>query len=190
VLSLRRAEVDDLVTMQMANTSCLPENYFIKYYWYHALTWPANLHCATTTTGSLKGYVLGKMDDNMSAKSNSSGSGHITSLAVLRDFRRLGAAIKMMKLSHATMADVYDGKTCTLHVRESNRSAYDLYQSGLNYSVLSIQDRYYEDEENAYEMKKTLDNSKTVNNTAKMSGKRLKASMKHGQTNKNVSNNS
>jgi len=186
VLSLRRAEIDDVVAMQMANTSCLPENYSIKYYWYHALTWPSNLHCATVPTfSSLKGYVLGKMEDNSSATPATRGSGHITSLAVLRDFRRLGAAIKMMKLSHATMEQVYEGKTCTLHVRESNRSAYDLYQRGLNYSVISTQEKYYEDEEDAYEMKKTLISSHSFGNNGKQFPKSMKQSSKVGSANVN-----
>eukprot|EP00915_Cephaloidophora_sp_WS-2016_P008749 GHVH01012245.1.p1 GENE.GHVH01012245.1~~GHVH01012245.1.p1 ORF type:complete len:179 (+),score=13.41 GHVH01012245.1:24-560(+) len=156
VLSLRRVEIDDHLSMQNVNTMCLPENYSMKYYWYHALSWPQNLHCVTTPCNQLAGYVLGKMEDNDDKQSTSRKSGHITSLAVMRDFRRLGSAVKMMDLTHNTMENIYGGDTCTLHVRESNRAAYGLYQSRLNYSVLSIDYKYYADQENACEMQKVL----------------------------------
>ena len=38
--SIRCATVDDLVSMQHCNLLCLPENYQMKYYMYHGLTWP------------------------------------------------------------------------------------------------------------------------------------------------------
>lgn len=40
MLNIRPATVDDLMAMQNANLLCLPENYQLKYYLYHALTWP------------------------------------------------------------------------------------------------------------------------------------------------------
>jgi hypothetical protein len=33
-------QVDDLIAIQQANLSCLPENYMMKYYYYHILSWP------------------------------------------------------------------------------------------------------------------------------------------------------
>jgi hypothetical protein len=40
MVSIRRATVQDLMNMQHCNLLCLPENYQMKYYFYHAMTWP------------------------------------------------------------------------------------------------------------------------------------------------------
>lgn len=40
MVSIRRATVQDLMNMQHCNLICLPENYQMKYYFYHAMTWP------------------------------------------------------------------------------------------------------------------------------------------------------
>ena len=40
MVSIRTATVDDLINMQNCNLLCLPENYQMKYYLYHGLSWP------------------------------------------------------------------------------------------------------------------------------------------------------
>ena len=60
-VSIRRAESDDLLAMQAANLHCLPENYQMKYYMYHALSWPQLLYVAEDADGKIVGYVLAKM---------------------------------------------------------------------------------------------------------------------------------
>ena len=44
MVSIRRATVNDLINMQSTNLMCLPENYQMKYYFYHVLSWPQLLH--------------------------------------------------------------------------------------------------------------------------------------------------
>jgi len=39
-MNIRRATCDDLLATQDCNLLCLPENYQLKYYMYHALSWP------------------------------------------------------------------------------------------------------------------------------------------------------
>jgi hypothetical protein len=39
----------------------LPENYQMKYYLYHILSWPQLLYVAEDYDGSIVGYVLAKM---------------------------------------------------------------------------------------------------------------------------------
>ncbi|VDK59482.1 unnamed protein product [Cylicostephanus goldi] len=39
-MNIRCARPEDLINTQHANLMCLPENYQMKYYFYHALTWP------------------------------------------------------------------------------------------------------------------------------------------------------
>lgn len=93
MVSIRRATVDDLMNMQHCNLMCLPENYQMKYYFYHALTWPQLSYVAEDDTGKIVGYVLAKMEEDPGETPH----GHITSLAVLRSHRRLGVAYKLMR---------------------------------------------------------------------------------------------
>ncbi|XP_061627978.1 N-alpha-acetyltransferase 11-like isoform X2 [Phyllopteryx taeniolatus] len=39
-MNIRNARPDDLMNMQHCNLLCLPENYQMKYYFYHGLSWP------------------------------------------------------------------------------------------------------------------------------------------------------
>jgi ribosomal protein S18 acetylase RimI-like enzyme len=40
MVCIRPATLDDLWAMQHCNLMCLPENYQMKYYLYHSLSWP------------------------------------------------------------------------------------------------------------------------------------------------------
>ena len=60
---IRRATAADLVDIQNANLQCLPENYTMKYFFYHYLSWPDLIHVQVDSCGKIKGYVLGKIDD-------------------------------------------------------------------------------------------------------------------------------
>ena len=39
-MNLRCTQPEDLINMQHCNLLCLPENYQMKYYLYHGLSWP------------------------------------------------------------------------------------------------------------------------------------------------------
>ncbi len=47
--------------MQHCNLLCLPENYQLKYYFYHGLSWPQLSYVAEDDEGKIVGYVLAKM---------------------------------------------------------------------------------------------------------------------------------
>ena len=81
--------------MQQTNLLCLPENYQFKYYIYHYLSWPSLLHVAEDYNGKIVGYVLAKLEDD--EENNQVVHGHITSISVLRTYRRLGLASKLMQ---------------------------------------------------------------------------------------------
>ena len=55
------AQNEDLLAMQHANLMCLPENYRLRYYFYHILTYPQLLWVAEDYNGKIVGYVLAKM---------------------------------------------------------------------------------------------------------------------------------
>ena len=64
MLSVREATVFDLLNMQQTNLWCLPENYNLKYYFYHVLSWPQLLQVAEDHKGKVVGYVLAKMEED------------------------------------------------------------------------------------------------------------------------------
>ena len=185
---VRQATVDDLFSIQNCNLHNLPENYQMKYYLYHALSWPQLSFVAEDDKGRVVGYVLAKMEEegaegngssastnnnNASTNNNNNNNneegneegnatstgendaatvpdqppstaptassngdpihGHITSLAVMRSYRRLGLAEKLMKLSQKAMANTFQADYVSLHVRKSNIAALSLYKETLGF---------------------------------------------------------
>eukprot|EP01135_Chromosphaera_perkinsii_P010598 Nk52_evm1s2189 gene=Nk52_evmTU1s2189 len=150
-MNVRRAEINDLMNMQHCNLVCLPENYQMKYYFYHALSWPQLSFVAEDQDGRIVGYVLAKMEEE-----SSDPHGHITSLAVMRSCRRLGIAAKLMGQASLEMVDNFGAKYVSLHVRKSNRAALHLYKDTLGFDIYEIEPKYYADGEDAYAMRKQL----------------------------------
>jgi peptide alpha-N-acetyltransferase len=116
-LSSYPSYIDLLPSIQTCNITNLPENYFLKYYLYHALTWPQLSFVAVVrpkngykSGGSgpgiagdisgqypkVVGYVLAKMEEE---PTDGVQHGHITSLSVMRTHRRLGIAERLMRMS-------------------------------------------------------------------------------------------
>lgn len=148
-VSIRNATVDDLFQMQHCNLSCLPENYQMKYYFYHSLSWPQLLYVAQDMKGKIVGYVLAKMEEDTPEV-----HGHITSLAVLRSHRKQGLAAKLMNAAQEAMMETFHAEYVSLHVRKSNRAAFSLYTQSLKFEIHDIEAKYYADSEDAYDMRK------------------------------------
>ncbi|KLJ06796.1 acetyltransferase [Blastomyces silverae] len=151
-----------LPSIQTCNITNLPENYFLKYYLYHALSWPQLSFVAVVRPkhNGLKneypkvvGYVLAKMEEE---PTDGIAHGHITSLSVMRTHRRLGIAERLMKMSQRAMAESHRAEYVSLHVRVSNNAALHLYRDTLGFEVEKIEPKYYADGEDAYAMKMDL----------------------------------
>ncbi|XP_008589119.1 PREDICTED: N-alpha-acetyltransferase 11 [Galeopterus variegatus] len=151
-MNIRNARPDDLMNMQHCNLLCLPENYQMKYYFYHGLSWPQLSYIAEDEDGKIVGYVLAKMEEDPDDVPH----GHITSLAVKRSHRRLGLAQKLMDQASTAMIENFSAKYVSLHVRKSNRAALHLYSKTLNFQVSEVEPKYYADGEDAYAMKRDL----------------------------------
>lgn len=151
-MHIRCATTSDLMNMQHCNLLCLPENYQMKYYFYHGLSWPQLSYVAVDESGKICGYVLAKMEE----EPDDIPHGHITSLAVKRSNRRLGLAKKLMDQASRAMVENFGAKYVSLHVRKSNRAALALYKTVLKFAVDDIEPKYYADGEDAYAMKKDL----------------------------------
>ena len=166
--------MNDLLQMQTTNLWCLPENYQMKYYLYHLLSWPQLLWVAEDFDGKIVGYVLAKMEEDSSLPKHGTficveticliakltnyqscffHTGHITSLSVLRTHRKRGIATALMRRSQKEMQDVFQSEYVSLHVRKSNRAAFHLYSVTLNYQVNDVEKGYYADGEDAYDMR-------------------------------------
>ena len=152
MVSIRRATVEDLLKMQQTNLLCLPENYQFKYYIYHYLSWPSLLHVAEDNNKKIVGYVLAKLEDE-EVKSGEV-QGQITSISVLRTYRRLGVASKLMNHAINMLQEYFDADFVSLNVRVSNRPALNLYHKNLGFEVIGIDKEYYMDREDAYKMRK------------------------------------
>ena len=161
MVCIRQATVDDLFAMQACNLHNLPENYQMKYYLYHAMSWPELLYVAESDDGKIVGYVMAKMEDEDNEKDELV-HGHVTSISVLRSYRKLGIATKLMRASQYAMKTIYDAEYCSLHVRRGNRAAIGLYRDVLGFQVMKIDDKYYADGEDAYDMRMYLQDKKKV----------------------------
>lgn len=147
------------MNMQHCNLLCLPENYQMKYYFYHGLSWPQLSFVAEDENGQIVGYVLAKMEEDSEIS-----HGHITSLAVKRTNRRLGLAQKLMDQASRAMIECFQARYVSLHVRKSNRAALHLYQNTLKFELSEIEPKYYADGEDAYAMRRDLVDFATQNN--------------------------
>ncbi|GKU00388.1 unnamed protein product [Fusarium langsethiae] len=156
----------DLPLIQHANLENLPENYFLKYYLYHALSWPQLSYVAVDVSRPKKdpyeypkivGYVLAKMEEE---PSDGISHGHITSLSVMRTHRRLGIAEKLMRQSQLAMVETFQAKYVSLHVRVSNAAARHLYENTLGFTNEKTESKYYADGEDAFCMRLDLDGIK------------------------------
>lgn len=181
-ITVRQATINDIQAMQNTNLHNLPENYQLKYYMYHILSWPQASFVATTYEDvsndvnlneeeeiedpkgdtsyirkgeKIVGYVLGKMEDDPEAQDKTP-HGHVTSLSVMRTYRRMGVAEKLMRQALYAMCESFNAKYVSLHVRKSNRAALHLYRDSLNFENTSIEKSYYQDGEDAYAMRKEL----------------------------------
>ncbi|RFU73789.1 n-acetyltransferase complex ard1 subunit [Trichoderma arundinaceum] len=185
-MDIRLLTTADLPLIQHANLENLPENYFLKYYLYHALSWPQLSFVAVDVSRPRKGpydypkivgYVLAKMEEE---PSDGVQHGHITSLSVMRTHRRLGIAEKLMRQSRMfsklvlylhgifvlanvmgqlelAMVETFQAKYVSLHVRVSNVAARHLYEDTLGFRNEKTESKYYADGEDAFSMRLDLD---------------------------------
>ncbi|KAI5808876.1 N-acetyltransferase complex ARD1 subunit [Peziza echinospora] len=162
-MDIRLLRPSDIPHVQTANITNLPENYFCKYYLYHALSWPQLSYVAVDVSGGddspykvprIVGYVLAKMEEDPAPGDQP--HGHITSLSVMRTHRKLGLAERLMRQSQKAMVECFGAKYVSLHVRVSNQAALHLYQNTLKFENDKIEAKYYADGEDAYSMRKDL----------------------------------
>lgn len=88
---------------------------------YHGLTWPRLSYVATDDKGRIVGYILAKMEEDL--EEGDEPHGHVTSISVLRTYRRLGLANKLMQLSRALSSSLHQFVLICCVIRHSHRKA-------------------------------------------------------------------
>ncbi|KAI0050203.1 acyl-CoA N-acyltransferase [Auriscalpium vulgare] len=127
----------------------------MRYYLEHLTTWPSLSYVAEDSKGRIVGYVLAKMVQDVGPDDEP--HGHLSSVSVLRSYRRLGLAKKLVIQSQEAMAAVYKASYVALHVRTSNRPALSLYRDTLGFSLHVLKRKHYADGEDAYAMRLSLE---------------------------------
>jgi ribosomal protein S18 acetylase RimI-like enzyme len=128
---------------------------------------PKNTNNSTTTPQSCSSSSISMTDhdklDNCNKSSSSSLQqqkrqqeilGHVTSLAILKQYRRNGLGALLMKQLHLHMKCRYSATGVGLIVRVSNVAAKRLYCKGMSYDIVKVMKGYYVDGEDAFFMKK------------------------------------
>lgn len=72
------------------------------------------------------------------------------------DYRTHRVAPKLTYFAERAMAEVFNASYVSLHVRQSNIAALQLYRDTLGFEVEKVESKYYADGEDAYAMKMNL----------------------------------
>jgi [ribosomal protein S18]-alanine N-acetyltransferase len=171
-VELRVAQPSDFPSLAECNERTLPENYCGRWYQQHLTDWPDLAFVIVEKERRVVAYLLGKthevaVDRRSSFGVGADGSsslllratrrsehvGHVSSLAVLPEFRRQGLASQLMDAFHERIERKC--QSVSLHCRTSNKAAVRLYESS-GYEASYTIPNYYEDGEDAYFMKKVF----------------------------------
>jgi ribosomal-protein-alanine N-acetyltransferase len=149
---VREAAMKDLNDVITINRRVLPENYPSWFFVEHLEQFPKAFIVAEVDR-RVVGYVMSRVEYGWSnfVKGKPVRKGHIVSVGVLPETRRLGIATVMMLRAIKAMKAYYGAAEVYLEVRVSNTPAISLYEK-LGYKVVGRIPKYYSDGEDAYLM--------------------------------------
>ena len=139
-------QAEDLPHIQNCNLTNLPENYQLHFYYYHFIIYPTSF-VAVNHENKIVGYCLTKIEDD---EKHDVVTGQVTSISVIRTYRKLGIATKLLRAAENAMIECFGAKAMLLQVRPSNTAALHLYQQTFGFKVTKIEKKYYLDGEDAY----------------------------------------
>lgn len=152
---IRRCTINDLEGVIEVNEKELPEDY--PYFFYKSILddYPESFLVACNSHGNILGYIMWRVE-KLPSKYNLefTNKGHLVSIAVLKDYRKLGIAKSLLKKSMNEIIK-YNIDEFVLEVRVSNYPAINLYKK-FGFKTHSIKRNYYRDQENAYYMIKDV----------------------------------
>jgi len=152
----REFETDDLESVVMINKKCLPENYPSGFFVDISERFPkAFVVAELAKSKEIVGYIMGRIERGLSNYGfRLTKKGHIVSIAVLHEYRKIGVGFDLVSKSLKAMGD-YGATEFVLEVRESNVPAITLYKK-LGFENSKNLRGYYSDGEDAYLMSKRL----------------------------------
>ena len=155
-VQIRQASPADLPRVMMINRLCLPENYTYSFFDSILQSYPKTFLVAEVN-GDVVGYVMCRVEHGLSKLDRLSMKrlGHIISIAVLPDHRRMGIATALLTKALEVLRDEYRCSEAFLEVRVSNHLAISLYHK-LGFEITKISKGYYIDGEDAYVMARAL----------------------------------
>ncbi|KAI9718187.1 MAG: N-terminal acetyltransferase [Chrysothrix sp. TS-e1954] len=171
--SLRSMDPDDLLNFTDCNLDPLTETYGIGFYLEYLGTWPHLCYVMESHDGRIEGYILAKVEASPSPNVPTSlpynpdtnknphylpWHAHITALTVAPRDRRLGHARKLTEVLEQ-QGDAEDAWFVDLFVRADNEVALKLYAS-MGYSIYRRVIKYYNDDADAFDMRKSLKRDK------------------------------
>ena len=148
---MRRAREDDLTSVMNINYACLPENYALYFFQELYQKYPKTF-LVGEVDGFVEGYIMCRIEFGFSEikKLNLVKKGHVVSIAVMPDYRKMGIGKALLQEAFKAMVE-YGASEAFLEVRIGNNEAINLYKKlGLN--VVKTLEYYYRDGENAYLM--------------------------------------
>jgi len=150
---IRKSTFEDLELVKEVNEKELPEDYPFFFYKSILDNYPESflVACAKDDTSKVIGYVMWRIERTPSKNSlRLVNKGHLVSIAVSQEYRRLGIASALLSSSMPEIK-THNISEYVLEVRVSNYGAISLYQE-LNFKTEGIKKKYYRDGENAYYM--------------------------------------
>ena len=148
---LRDFRPEDLKEVMHINRTCLPENYSSYFFMSIHRNYP-DLFLVAERGGRVVGYIMCRVEKSFFSRKV---KGHVISIAVMPEHRRMGIATALMKEALSRMAERYGASECFLEVRVSNTPAINLYEK-LGFKKADVIPHYYLDGEDAFLMKKLL----------------------------------
>jgi ribosomal-protein-alanine N-acetyltransferase len=153
---IRRSLPGDMTDVIAINWAALPEHYSDSFFEERLRESPETFLVAEDEAGKIKGYIMCRIEYGFSnlKRYGLARKGHIVSVAVLEEYRRVG-------LGRALVEEAMEGmkqRGCSeayLEVRVTNQPAVLLYEK-LGFRTVATHHGYYRDGEDAYLMGRTL----------------------------------
>jgi len=153
---VRHATASDIDAVIDINMNELPEHYPRGFFEELLEKYGKAFYVAESPSSDVVGYIMTRVEIKPGFfKYFLVKSGHVVSIAVRRDHRRLGLGYALMAFAMKSMHENYKCGETYLEVRVSNKPAISLYEK-LGYRVVKIEKGYYLDGEDAYVMARRL----------------------------------
>ena len=148
--TLRQFDEEDINEVLHINWTCLPEHY-TKYFIFNIYQRFPKAFFVALVDGKITGYIMCRIETGLSTlrKLTIARKGHIISIAVLPNFRRMGIGKALISKILNVALPIYNAEECYLEVRPSNTEALMLYRQ-FGFRQVKIINHYYRDGESAY----------------------------------------